>query len=38
LQLQFLFLGGPPHALAVPGSEMTGCVRLEGCESSPGCR
>lgn len=34
-ELTFLFLGGPPHPLAVPGSETTGCVVIAGCEGSP---
>ena len=33
--LTYLFLGGPPHPLAVPGSETTGCVVIPGCESGP---
>ena len=29
--LRFLFLAAPPHPLAVPGAERTGCVRIFGC-------
>jgi hypothetical protein len=30
-QLQFLFLGGPRHPLAVPGNETAGCAAIAGC-------
>jgi len=36
--LQFLFLGGPAHALAVPLSETTACVPIAGCPVSRGCQ
>ncbi len=36
--LSFLFLGGEPHALAVPGATTTGCVPIVGCDDAPGCR
>jgi hypothetical protein len=29
--LRFLFLGGEPHVLAVPGAEMSECVTILGC-------
>lgn len=32
--LRFLFIDGAPHPLAVPGGELTGCVRLAGCSSA----
>jgi hypothetical protein len=35
--LQFLFSGGPPHALAARG-DTRGCVALPGCPQSHGCR
>lgn len=35
--LNYLFSGGPPHPLAVPGEERTGCVRMLGCPDSDPC-
>ena len=35
--IHFLFLNGPPHHLAVPGAEGTGCVTIEGCPDNPLC-
>ncbi len=35
--LQFLFAGGPAHVLAVPGSEVSGCVTIAGCPNSSLC-
>ena len=34
--LSFLFLGGQAHAIAVPGAEMTGCVRIIDCSDRCG--
>lgn len=36
--LSFLFQGGSAHPLAIPGLETRGCVLIEGCETSSGCR
>jgi hypothetical protein len=30
--LSFLFLGGRPHGLAVPGGETTLCIPIVGCD------
>lgn len=35
--LRFLFLGGPPLPLAVPGEERWGCVPIIGCPESEAC-
>lgn len=35
--LQFLFVGGPPHPLAVSGMETRGCVALAGCPDNDPC-
>jgi hypothetical protein len=37
LMLTFLFLGGTPHVLAVPGEETSGCVVIPGCLRGNGC-
>ncbi len=36
--LNFLFNGGSPHPLAVPGAEQDGCVPIEGCTDDAECR
>jgi hypothetical protein len=36
--LQFLFLGGPAHRLAIPGNELRGCVPIYVCPKGTGCR
>jgi len=35
--LQFLFFSADAHALAVPGSETTECVAIDGCQDNPNC-
>ncbi|MCX9076372.1 MAG: PQQ-dependent sugar dehydrogenase [Candidatus Methanoperedens sp.] len=35
--LNFLFQDGPPHALSVPGSEVSACVPIAGCSDLPAC-
>jgi len=35
--LLWIFLGGDPHPLAVPGQEGDVCVQIPGCEDSMGC-
>jgi len=35
--LQFLFLSGAAHPLAVPGSETTACVVIADCDANPDC-
>jgi hypothetical protein len=35
--LVFLFNNGRPHPLAVPGQELTGCVRILGCPDNDDC-
>ena len=37
LLLRWLFNGGPPHILAVPGDEQFGCITIFGCPTNDLC-